>query len=52
MAPLMAAIQVDSISRRLQEEDREGEEEGRETLLYRYKGLSLSPAWALWMIML
>ena len=38
MAPLMAAIQVDSISRRLQEEDRQREEEGRETLLYRYKG--------------
>ena len=39
MAPLMAAVQVDSISRRLQEEDREREEEGRETLLYRYKGI-------------
>ena len=38
MAPLMAAVQVDSVSRRLQEEDREREEEGRETLLYRYKG--------------
>ena len=38
MAPLMAAVQVDSISRRLQHEDREREEEGRETLLYRYKG--------------
>ena len=38
MAPLMAAVQVDSVSRRLQEEDRERVEEGRETLLYRYKG--------------
>ena len=38
MAPFLAAEQVDSVSRRLQEEDREREEEGRETLLYSYKG--------------
>ena len=44
MAPLMAAVQVDSISRRLQEEDREREEEGRETLLYRYKGIVPIPS--------
>ena len=44
MAPLMAAVQVDSISRRLQEEDREREEEGRETLLYKYKGIVPIPS--------
>ena len=38
MAPLMAAVQVDSIRRRLQEEDREREEEGRKTVLYRNNG--------------
>ena len=52
MAPLMAAVQVDSISRRLQEEDREREEEGRETLLYKYKESVPIPSLGSWMTVL
>ena len=44
MAPLEAAVQVDSISRKLEEEDREREEAGQPGILYRYKGIVPIPS--------
>ena len=38
------AVQVDSISRRMQEEDKQRVEEGKEGFLYRYKRLVSIPS--------
>ena len=43
-SPLEAALQVDSMTRKLEEEDRARVEEGKPGLLYRYKGLVPIPS--------
>ena len=43
-APLQAAVQVDSMTRKLEEQDRAREEDGETGLLYKYKGMVSIPS--------
>ena len=43
-APLQAAVQVDSMTRKLEEQDKAREENGETGLLYKYKGMVSIPS--------